>query len=146
MGKVIAENRLARHEYFIEQTLEAGIVLDGGEVKSVKRGDINLSDGFCLISNGEVFLKNTHIAVYDKSSAYNVKDSRRDRKLLLNKSEIAKLKIKVTEKGYTLIPIKVYLKQSLIKIEVGVCKGKHTYDKKQTLKEKDIKRQIEREY
>ena len=132
MGKVIAENRLARHEYFIEQTLEAGIVLDGGEVKSVKRGDINLSDGFCLISNGEVFLKNTHIAVYDKSSAYNVKDSRRDRKLLLNKSEIAKLKIKVTE--------------SLIKIEVGVCKGKHTYDKKQTLKEKDIKRQIEREY
>lgn len=146
MGKTIVENRLARHEYFIEEVLEAGIVLDGGEVKSVKKGDINLADGFCLISSGEMFLKNVHIAVYDKASAYNIKDSRRDRKLLLNKSEIAKLKKKVEEKGYTLVPIKVYLKQSLIKVEVGLCKGKHTYDKKQSLKEKDIKREIERNY
>lgn len=146
MGKTIVENRLARHEYFIEQTFEAGIVLDGGEVKSVKKGDINLADGFCLISNGEIFLKNVHVAVYDKASAYNIKDSRRDRKLLLNKSEIAKLKSKVEEKGYTLVPIKVYLKQSLIKVEVGLCKGKHTYDKKQSLKEKDLKREIERNY
>lgn len=146
MGKTIVENRLARHEYFIEEVLEAGIVLDGGEVKSVKKGDINLADGFCLISNGEIFLKNVHIAVYDKASAYNIKDSRRDRKLLLNKSEIAKLKKKVEEKGYTLVPVKVYLKQSLIKVEVGLCKGKHTYDKKQSLKEKDIKREIERNY
>lgn len=146
MGKTIVENRLARHEYFIEEVLEAGIVLDGGEVKSVKKGDINLADGFCLISSGEMFLKNVHIAVYDKASAYNIKDSRRDRKLLLNKSEIVKLKKKVEEKGYTLVPIKVYLKQSLIKVEVGLCKGKHTYDKKQSLKEKDIKREIERNY
>lgn len=146
MGKTIVENKLARHEYFIEQTVEAGIVLDGGEVKSIKKGDINLNDGFCLISGGEIFLKNVHVAVYDKASAYNVKDSRRDRKLLLNKNEILKLKGKVEEKGYTLVPIKVYLKQSLIKVEVGLCKGKHTYDKKQSLKEKDIKREIERNY
>ena len=143
--KVLIDNRLARHEYFIEDTLEAGIVLDGGEVKSLKAGNANLSDSFCLISSGEVFLKNAHVAVYDKSSAYNVKDSRRDRKLLLNKREIIRLKQKVAEKGYTLVPLKIYLKEALIKVELGVCKGKHTYDKKQTLKEKDIKKKTDRE-
>jgi len=143
--KVLIDNRLARHEYFIEDSLEAGIVLDGGEVKSLKAGNANLSDSFCLISSGEVFLKNAHIAVYDKASAYNIKDSRRDRKLLLNKREIIRLKQKVTEKGYTLVPLKFYLKDALIKVELGVCKGKHTYDKKQTLKEKDIKKKTDRE-
>jgi SsrA-binding protein len=125
--------------------MEAGIVLDGGEVKSLKAGNANLSDSFCLISAGEVFLKNAHVAVYDKASAYNVKDSRRDRKLLLNKREIIRLKQKVAEKGYTLVPLKLYLKDALIKVELGVCKGKHTYDKKQTLKEKDIKKKTDRE-
>ena len=143
--KVLIDNRLARHEYFIEDTVEAGIVLDGGEVKSLKAGNANLSDSFCLIANGEVFLKNAHVAVYDKSSAYNVKDSRRDRKLLLNKREIIRLKQKVAEKGYTLVPLKLYLKNALIKVELGVCKGKHTYDKKQVLKEKDIKKKTDRE-
>jgi len=143
--KVLIDNRLARHEYFIEDSIEAGIVLDGGEVKSLKAGNANLSDSFCLISSGEVFLKNAHIAVYDKASAYNIKDSRRDRKLLLNKREIIRLKQKVTEKGYTLVPLKFYLKDALIKVELGVCKGKHTYDKKQTLKEKDIKKKTDRE-
>ncbi len=143
--KVLIDNRLARHEYFIEDTIEAGIVLDGGEVKSLKAGNANLSDSFCLISDGEVFLKNAHVAVYDKASAYNVKDSRRDRKLLLNKREIIRLKQKVAEKGYTLVPLKLYLKDALIKVELGVCKGKHTYDKKQALKEKDIKKKTDRE-
>ena len=143
--KILIDNRLARHEYFIEDTIEAGIVLDGGEVKSLKGGNANLSDSFCLIANGEVFIKNAHVAVYDKSSAYNVKDSRRDRKLLLNKREIIRLKQKVAEKGYTLVPLKLYLKDALIKVELGVCKGKHTYDKKQTLKEKDIKKKTDRE-
>ena len=143
--KVLIDNRLARHEYFIEDSIEAGIVLDGGEVKSLKAGNANLSDSFCLISSGEVFLKNAHIAVYDKASAYNIKDSRRDRKLLLNKKEIIRLKQKVAEKGYTLVPLKFYLKDALIKVELGVCKGKHTYDKKQTLKEKDIKKKTDRE-
>ena len=143
--KVLIDNRLARHEYFIEDTIEAGIVLDGGEVKSLKAGNANLSDSFCLISDGEVFLKNAHVAVYDKASAYNVKDSRRDRKLLLNKREIIRLKQRVAEKGYTLVPLKLYLKDALIKVELGVCKGKHTYDKKQSLKEKDIKKKTDRE-
>lgn len=143
--KILIDNRLARHEYFIEDTIEAGIVLDGGEVKSLKGGNANLNDSFCLIANGEVFIKNAHVAVYDKSSAYNVKDSRRDRKLLLNKREIIRLKQKVAEKGYTLVPLKLYLKDALIKVELGVCKGKHTYDKKQTLKEKDIKKKTDRE-
>ena len=144
--KVLTENRVARHEYFIESTIEAGIVLDGGEVKSIKSGKANLTDSFCLISSyGEVFLKNAHIAVYDKSSSYNVKDSKRDRKLLLNKREVLKIKAKIQEKGYALVPLKLYLKGALIKVELGICKGKHTYDKKETLKQRDIKKSIAKE-
>jgi len=144
--KVLSENRVARHEYYIEDSLEAGIVLDGGEVKSIKGGKANLTDSFCLISSfNEVFLKNAHVAVYDKASAYNVKDSRRDRKLLLNKREVLKVKAKVQEKGYALVPLKFYLKGALIKVELGICKGKHTYDKKQTLKERDIKKATAKE-
>ena len=143
--KVLIDNRLARHEYFIEDTVEAGIVLDGGEVKSLKAGNANLSDSFCLISQGEVFLKNAHIAVYDKASAYNVKDSRRDRKLLLNKKEIIRLKQKVAEKGYTLVPLKLYFKDALIKMEIALCRGKHTYDKKKSIAERDLKRSVDRD-
>lgn len=144
--KVLSENRVARHEYFIESTIEAGIVLDGGEVKSLKSGKANLTDSFCLISSYlEVFLKNAHIAVYDKSSSYNVKDSKRDRKLLLNKKEILKIKAKIQEKGYALVPLKFYLKGALIKVELGICKGKHTYDKKETLKQRDINKSVAKE-
>ncbi len=144
--KVLSENRVARHEYFIESTIEAGIVLDGGEVKSLKSGKANLTDSFCLISSYlEVFLKNAHIAVYDKSSSYNVKDSKRDRKLLLNKREILKIKAKIQEKGYALVPLKLYLKGALIKVELGICKGKHTYDKKETLKQRDINKSVAKE-
>ena len=143
--KLITENRQARHEYFIEETYQTGIVLEGSEVKSIRAGSVNLKDSFCLIANGEVFIKNMHIAVYDKSGAYNTRDSKRDRKLLLNKKEINRLIGKVGEKGYALVPLEVYFEGSLCKIKLGLCKGKHVYDKKNTLKEKDIKRSMERE-
>ena len=142
--KTICLNRAARHEYFILDTLEAGIVLDGGEVKSLRLGNVNLKDCFCVIHNGEMFIKNMHIAVYDKSGAFNVKDSRRDRKLLLHKEEILKVGAKIAQKGLTLIPLKLYFKQALIKMELGVCQGKHTYDKKRSIMEKDLKREKER--
>lgn len=143
--KTLVNNRAAAHEYFILETYESGIVLDGGEVKSLRTGGGNLKDAFCYIDSGETFLKNAHITVYDKAGAYNVKDAKRQRKLLLNKKEISKIKSKVIEQGFTLIPLRFYLKGSLIKLELGLCKGKHTYDKKQTLKEKDIKRETERQ-
>ena len=143
--KTLINNRAAAHEYFIIDSFEAGIVLDGGEVKSLKQGGGNLKDSFCFIENGEMFLKNAHITVYERAGAFNVKAAKRERKLLLKKQEIAKIKSKVAEQGYTLIPLKMYLKGSLIKVELGLCKGKHTYDKKQTIKEKDIKRETERQ-
>lgn len=143
--KLITENRQARHEYFIEESYQTGIVLEGSEVKSIRAGNVNLKDSFCLIANGEVFVKNMHVAVYDKSGAYNTRDSKRDRKLLLNRSEINRLVGKVAEKGYSLIPLEVYFEGSLCKIKIGLCKGKHVYDKKQSLKERDIKRSMERE-
>ncbi len=143
--KLITENRQARHEYFIEETYQTGIVLEGSEVKSIRAGSVNLKDSFCLIANGEVFVKNMHVAVYDKSGAYNTRDAKRDRKLLLKKAEINRLIGKVAEKGYSLIPLEVYFEGSLCKIKLGLCKGKHVYDKKNTLKERDIKRSMERE-
>ena len=143
--KIITENREARFEYFIEDSYEAGIQLDGGEVKSIRAGNVNLADAYCSIYNGELLVKGMHVAVYDKAGAYNVKDSRRERRLLLHKSEINRLIGKVNEKGYTLVPLKLYFKGSLIKMEVGLCKGKHTYDKKQSLKERDLKRNMERD-
>lgn len=143
--KTLVNNRAAAHEYFILETFESGIALDGGEVKSLRCGGGNLKDAFCYIESGEPYLKNAHITVYDKAGVYNVKDAKRPRKLLLNKKEIVKIKSKVAEQGFTLIPLRFYLKGSLIKLELGLCKGKHTYDKKQTLKEKDIKRETERQ-
>lgn len=143
--KIIAENREARFEYFIEDAFEAGIALDGGEVKSIKSGNVGLKDAYCSIVGAEIFVKGMHVAVYDRGGAFNSKDSRRERRLLLHKSEIRKLIGKVNEKGYTLVPLKIYLKQSLIKLEVGLCKGKHTYDKKQTIKERDLDRSARRE-
>ena len=143
--KLVTENRQARHEYFIDETYTAGIVLEGAEVKSVRAGSVNLKDAFCLISCGEVFLKNAHIALYDKSGAFNTRNSKRDRKLLLRRAEINKIVGKVKEKGYTLVPLSVFFEGSLVKISLGLCRGKHTFDKKNTLKERDIKRQSERD-
>ncbi len=144
-GKTICLNRQATHEYFILERIEAGIVLDGGEVKSLRLGNVNLKDSFCIMQNNELVIKNMHIAVYEKAGAFNVKDSRRDRKLLLHREEITKLNAKISQKGLTLIPLKLYFKQALIKMELGLCQGKHTYDKKHSLMEKDIKRENERQ-
>lgn len=143
--RTICINRAATHEYFVLEKIEAGIVLEGGEVKSLRSGNVNLKDSFCLVGNGELFIKNMHIAVYDKSGAFNTRDSRRDRKLLLHRGEILKLSNKIQQKGLTLVPLKLYFKEALIKIELGLCQGKHTYDKKRTLMEKDKMREKERE-
>ena len=143
--KLITENKQAYHEYFVEETYIAGICLEGAEVKSIRRGSVNLKDSLCTVYKGEVFIRNMHIAVYDHSGAFNSRDSKRERKLLLNKYEINKIVGKINEKGYTLIALKLFFKESLIKVELGLCKGKHTFDKKKTLKEKDLKRQAERE-
>lgn len=142
--KTIAINKSASFEYFIEDRYEAGIVLEGSEVKSVREGRASLSESFCEIRGGEVFLKNMHIALYDKSGAFSTRDSRRERKLLLNRMEISKIVGKVNERGYTLVPLRLYFKDALIKVEVALCKGKHTYDKKKALAERDQKRALDR--
>lgn len=143
--KLICENKQARFEYFIEDGFEAGISLDGGEVKSVRKGNVSLKDAYCTVYKGSVFVKNMHIAVYKQASAYNVKDDKRDRRLLLHRREINKIVAKCEEKGYTLVPIKLYFKDSLIKMEVALCKGKHTFDKKQAIKERDLDRTAARD-
>ena len=142
--KTIALNKSASFEYFIEDRYEAGIVLEGSEVKSIREGRASLSESFCEIRGGEIFLKNMHIALYDKSGAFSTRDSRRERKLLLNRMEISKIVGKVNERGYTLVPLKLYFKDALIKEEVALCKGKHTYDKKRALAERDQKRALDR--
>ena len=143
--KIITENRQARFEYFIDETYTAGIVLEGAEVKSIRLGNVNLKDSFCSIYQGEVFLKNAHISLYDKLGAFNSKNSKRDRKLLLRRAEINKLVGKIKEKGYTLVPLTMYFEGNLVKVSIGLCRGKHTFDKKDSLKQKDIKRAVDRQ-
>lgn len=142
--KEVAVNRKARFDYFIEETFEAGISLSGSEVKSAKMGHINVADAFCFIEKGGITLKNCRIAPYEKGSSFN-SDPLRDKQLLLHKSEIARLIGKVREKGYTLVPLKAYFKGRFLKIELGLCKGKHSYDKKQTIRERDLDRQAQRD-
>lgn len=142
--KIIALNKSASFEYFIEEKYEAGVVLEGSEVKSLRLGKASLGESFCEIRRGEIFLKNMHIALYDKSGAFSTRDSRKDRKLLLHKQEIAKIVGRVNEKGYTLVPLKIYFKDALVKVEVALCKGKHTYDKRKALAERDVKRDTDR--
>ena len=142
--KQIAVNKSASFEYFIGEKYEAGIVLEGSEVKSLRAGKASLGESFCEIRRGEIFLKNMHIALYDKSGAFSTRDSRKDRKLLLHKEEINKIVGRVNEKGYTLVPLKVYFKDALVKVEVALCKGKHTYDKKRSMQERDEKRATDR--
>ena len=143
--KIIATNKTATFEYFIEERYEAGIVLEGNEIKSLRLGNVNMNDSFCFLREGEVSVKNMHIALYDKSDAFSTRDSRRDRKLLLHKSEIAKIAGKINRQGYTLVPLKLYFKDALVKMEVALCRGKHTYDKKQALADRDVKRSVDRE-
>ncbi|MGN0744763.1 MAG: SsrA-binding protein SmpB [Christensenellales bacterium] len=143
MEKLIAQNKKAFHDYFVEDTYEAGIVLVGCEVKSIRLGAINLRDSFVIIKNGEAFLLGAHISPY-KMGSYNNVDPRRTRKLLLNRSEINKLRGRVEQKGYTLIPLKVYFKDALVKVQIGLCKGKELHDKRQAIKEKENDRNLRR--
>ena len=142
--KIITTNKSASFEYFIEEKYEAGIVLEGNEIKSLRQNSVNMNDSFCFIRGNSVSVKNMHIALYDKSDAFSTKDTRRDRKLLLHKHEIAKIAGKINRQGYTLVPLKMYLKDALVKMEIALCKGKHTYDKKQSIADRDVKRDTER--
>ena len=135
------KNKKATFDYFIEEEIECGIVLKGTEIKSIRNGLANIKDCYAIIKNNEVFLLNMFIAKYEDASIFN-HDERRTRKLLLNKNEIFKLKEKVEIKGYTLVPIKLYFKGNKVKILLGLCKGKKNYDKRESIKEKDIKREI----
>ena len=139
--KVIATNRKAYHDYFIEETIEAGIELKGTEVKSVRLGHVNLKDSFARVENGEVFLYNMHISPYEKGNIFNV-DPMRDRKLLLHKSEINRLAGYVQQKGYTLIPLKIYIKRGKIKVELAVAKGKKLFDKREAIAKRDAELEI----
>ncbi len=143
--KIIATNKKAYHDYFIEDTFEAGIVLTGSEVKSARLGQVNLKDSYAIIKNGELMLMGLHISPYEKGSFFNP-DARRTRKLLMHKKEITKLKQKTEQKGYTIVVTKLYFKQALLKAEVALARGKELHDKRETLKkrqqEMDIKRAL----
>ncbi|WP_150824574.1 SsrA-binding protein SmpB [Megasphaera sp. DJF_B143] len=141
--KYIAENRKARHDYFIHETYEAGIALTGTEVKSLRQGKANLKDSFCRIEHGELLLLGMHISPYEQGNRFN-HDPLRTRRLLMHKYEILKLFGKTKEKGYTLIPLNLYLKKGKVKVTVALVSGKKLYDKRQALAEKEAKRDIER--
>ena len=141
--KVMARNREAYHEYFVEEEMEAGIELCGTEVKSIRQGTLNLKDAWCGIKDGQMLLNQMHISPYDHGNRFNP-DPRRPRRLLVHKREIMRLYGKVKQDGYAIIPLSVYLKGSLVKVNVGLCKGKKLYDKRQAAAEKDAKRQMDR--
>lgn len=142
--KILATNKKARHDYFIDEVFECGIELKGTEVKSIRQGRVNLKEGYASVDNSEVFLKQVHISPYDQGNRFNV-DPLRTRKLLLHKSEIRKLIGATTVKGYSLVPMSMYLKNGRVKLELGLGKGKKLYDKRQDLAKKDAMRRIERE-
>ena len=143
--KLIANNKKAYHDYFIDETYEAGISLHGTEVKSVRMGKCSVKESFIRIENGEVIAYGLHISPYEKGNIFN-KDPLRPKKLLLHKSEIHKIAGKIKEKGYTLVPLKIYFKGSLIKVEIGLARGKKLYDKRQDIAKKDQRREAERDF
>lgn len=138
-------NRKARYDYVIEDTYEAGIVLTGTEIKSVRQGKVNIKDSYAIIRNDEIYLLNTHISIYEEGNRFNHEEDR-TRKLLLHKREILKLKNKLEIEGYTLIPLRFYFVNGRCKVEIGVCKGKKNYDKKESIKERDIQRELEKDF
>ena len=144
-SRLIANNKKAYHDYFIEDTYEAGIELAGTEVKSMRMGKCSIKESFIQIEHGEVFVYGMHISPYEKGNIFN-KDPRRTRKLLLHQYEIRKIAAKIAEKGFTLVPLKVYFKGSLVKVEIGIAKGKKLYDKRQTIAKNDQRREAEREF
>ena len=142
--KLIANNKKAYHDYFIEDKYEAGIELFGTEVKSIRMGKCSIKESFIRIDKGELYLYGMHVNPYEKGNIFN-KDPLRTRKLLVHKSEIVKLAAKQAEKGYTLVPLQVYFKGSLVKVEIGLAKGKKLYDKREDIAKKDQRREMERE-
>ncbi|MBQ1410451.1 MAG: SsrA-binding protein SmpB [Oscillospiraceae bacterium] len=141
--KIVAKNQKARHEYFIEESFEAGIELVGTEVKSIRAGTVSLKEAWCQIKDGEIFIKQLHIAPYEKGNIFN-KDPLRPRRLLMHKREINRLFGKVKQDGYSIIPLSVYFKDSRVKVEVALCRGKKLYDKRDDAAVRDAKRQIDR--
>lgn len=144
-SRLIANNKKAYHDYFIEETYEAGIALHGTEVKSLRMGKCSIKESFIRIENEEVYIFGMHISPYEKGNIFN-KDPLRVKKLLLHKTEIRKLRAKIAEKGYTLVPLKVYFTNSLVKVEIGLAKGKKLYDKRQDIAKKDQRREAERDF
>ena len=143
--KLIANNKKAYHDYFIDDKYEAGIELAGTEIKSLRQGKCSIKESYIQIRNNEVFIIGMHISPYEKGNIFN-KDPLRTRKLLLHRSEIRKLTGRIAEQGYTIVPLQVYLKGSLVKVEIGVAKGKKLYDKRQAIAQKDMKREAERDF
>lgn len=143
--KLIANNKKAYHDYFIENKYEAGVALHGTEVKSIRMGKCSIKEAFIRIEKGEVFVYGMHISPYEKGNIFN-KDPLRPKKLLLHRDEINKMEEKISEKGFTLVPLQVYLKGSLVKVEIGVAKGKKLYDKRQDIAKKDMLREAERDF
>jgi SsrA-binding protein len=143
MGQTITVNRVARHEYFVLETYEAGIELFGTEIKSIRNNSVNLKESWADIQNGEVFINGMHISPYEKGNIFN-KDPFRVRKLLLHKKEINKLAGRIKQDGLTLIPLSLYFKKQYVKVELGLCKGKKLYDKRETIAKRDAKRDIDR--
>lgn len=141
--KKIADNRKAHHDYFVIESMEAGIELVGTEVKSIRLGGVNLKDSWCSIDNGEMFIKGMHISPYEKGNIFNT-DPMRVRKLLLHKNEILRLFGKIKQDDLTLIPLSLYFKDSRVKVQVGLCKGKKLYDKRESAAKRDSQREIER--
>ncbi|HON42128.1 MAG TPA: SsrA-binding protein SmpB [Bacillota bacterium] len=141
--KLVATNRKARHEYFIEETYEAGIALTGTEIQSVRQGRVSLGDAYAEVRGSEVFLVNSHIAEYDYGNRFN-HNPRRPRKLLLHKSEIRRLDSRVRERGYTIVPLRMYLRGGLAKLEIGLARGKKTWDKREDIAKRNVQREIER--
>jgi SsrA-binding protein len=142
--KILAKNKRARHDYHVVDTIETGIVLKGTEVKSVRLGKVQLVDSFVKIEDGELYMYGVHISPYEQGNRFNV-DPRRRRKLLAHGAEIRRLHRQVQEKGMALVPLAAYLRRGRVKIELGICRGKKTYDKRQALRERDAKRDVERE-
>jgi len=141
--KIAAQNRKAFHDYFVEDKYEAGIELFGTEVKSIRAGTLNLKDSYCIVKDGEIFVHGMHISPYEHGNIFN-KDPVRTRRLLMHKREIRKLHALIKQDGYTLVPLSVYFKNARVKLEVGLCKGKKNYDKRETAAKRDAQREIER--
>ncbi len=142
-GRIITQNRKAWHDYFVDEKYEAGISLFGTEVKSIRQGSVNLKDSYCSIKNGELFVVGMHVSPYEKGNIFN-REPLRDRKLLMHKREIMKLGGLITQKGYTLVPLSLYFSGKNVKVEIGLCRGKKLYDKRDALAEKQTNREIDR--